>query len=569
MALTTVNFKITFNVVNHTFKITDTTDFAGQGIGSLAGYSAAITASDPMGNAYATTIADLNASLISGNITPVTDSNGDFVLGSYNIVYTVTNGSVTVSKTKAFDLDYTSPEVAISMTFDETLPLLTSQDDTSYVVNGITPTITRTHSILFPPSLSIADYTVSTALLETSSNLYTLAGSGYQYTGYISSVLSYQMDTDFFITDTIEGEELINVFADTSLCAVYCAIKSLWSRYQTAKCESKAKADVLLDKLYKVTMNASLMRQALLCGKNTDVTGYYTQIIEISESTGDCSCGDNEPILITGLGGGGSGTDTVSVVVNSDGALTITPVTVGATTTYTVNLSAANLAKLTALRNVTLVAGAGMSLDTSTDGSGNITYTINNVSQAVTNNYMAFDIEIDNTLADQIPTINVVNVTTSGTKFTGAPSAAIRVITDPTSFLGPYGSTLSPTDQQFIDGRVKLDITNIFNTTPSDYPKIFTGVKRAFSNRTGISSNPYNVLDDTPNINILSNRFSVESYYNESVDDDFISLGINYRNVNSVTMEATGHIFYKYSTQGNSPEAKPHIFLTISVYILL
>lgn len=572
MALASIDFKITFDVVNHRFKITDTSTYAGQGV-ALSSVAGSISATDPMGNAYAQTITP-NSSLDSGNISPVLDTNGDFVLGNYTVQYTVVQASTgtTIVLSKTFNFTYISPEVSISMTFDSTLPLLRSLDDTSYTVDGVTPSITRTHTLKYPNALvpAIADLVVATALLETSANLYTMPTSGLQHTALISSVLSYTVASDYIITDTVTGESIINVFADDNLCAVYCCIKGLWTKYDNALCNNKTKAQEYLDQLLKVTIAAGLMRQAALCGKAEDITTYYQKILTIAECDG-CECGSDEPILVTGIGySAGSGGNTY-VVVNTDTAISITSATVSTTTTFTVNLLPALLTKLNALRNVYLENGIGTSIDTSTDVNGDIHYKVNVLGASDPNNFMAFDIIIDNSSIGAIPTLSIDNVVTSGTQFTGAPTVTWKSLLDAAGdgILTDVGATSSEYIFQYTP--VKILIANIFNVAPTvEYPKIFSSIKRAYSNNRS-SSVAGNEFSNSFALNMVSNRLNVScDYFTASSNNAALSFRyINNPGLMGLTLD-TGNIFFRHVSSPPNPfNVGPQLYTEISVLILL
>lgn len=566
---TTINFKITFDNVDKTFYITDTSDYSGQGV-ALFGLTGTVNITDPMGNFYSTSIIP-STSLNSSDVTPLPDSDDNFIMGIYEVEYSVTDNTYTVDLTKEFDLDFTSPEVEVSMTFDSILPLLTSSDDTDYMVGGIQPTITRTHTLKYPPSTGEADYTVSTVLLETST-AYTLSGEGLQHTGYVSSDLVYEFDDDFFITDTIEGYGYINVFADESLCQVYCCIKSSWTRYQNARCKSKFRADEELAKLYEITMNANLMRNAMLCGKSADITSYYEEILRIGECSGDCECSDGEPILVTGLGSSTSSDDGQSYfVVSSNSAISVATSTVGTNTTYTVTFSNTLLTKLNALYNTTIVGGTGISVSYVSDVDLNRTYTINNTGTATEPEYMAFDLIIDNTNVGAIPTLTIDNVVTSGTQFTGSPAA--NWMTFALSLSGGTVDT-TPSTTQFQNEHVKILIDNIFDSAPSvEFPKFFINVKKVYSNSTGATTSNVGALaSDNVYKNFVSPVLSIGNTYLTSTSD-LLSIDFRYGSMigyaTPTGLPATGNIFYRTSTSQDPYGNTPALYVELSILIML
>ncbi len=419
MALTTITNEITFRFGESPkdISLTDTSDYAGQGV-ALADVDGIIKAVGPDGNTfynntdYGDPDVDADVSLTSSKLIALPlDSSGVPLQGNYEITYSVQDSSTAtiVVLTKNFTLNYTTPEADIDMSVDCVKPELTSTDNTNYVVGGVTPTsITRDHDIQYPPSVSTPDVdgvskTVSTSVFFTLSD-----GVGLQHSSSLTATTSYTYSNGFFITDTVTGNGYINVSCDAELCDVYCCLRAQYNRWQDAT--GTTEQQVEMKKFFEVMSIAELIEIALRCGKGGDVSKYVTELRDIANCQPGCGCGDGEPVLVTGLGGGSG-----SVVVASGGApVVVTSLTVGSVTTYTVSLDPSFVSKVSASYNTVVAAGAGMSVAVATVGDTK-TYTVTNTLSDV--NMLTFSVSIDLTGVTPIPVMTAGDATRYGTAF--------------------------------------------------------------------------------------------------------------------------------------------------------
>jgi len=326
MALTTVDFTQTFKVDEKDTFLTDTTDYAGQGL-ALADYEGTIDSTDPTGSIINTGVfgdIDPDVSLISADFALNTlAGSGLIVPGNYVVTYTVREIATPanqVAQEKTFDFSYLSPEVDLDMTVDCIIPQLTSTDNTPYTVDGVSPTtIVRDHRIQYPPSTNQADVAGVGPVIQTST-VFTIKGQALQHSADLVSTITYDIATDYVVTDIITGNGFIQVTCDAELCDVYCCLKSQWNRYQTQLGVNKSAAANELGVLTEMLDNASLLKIAIDCGKTTDISGFSAEINRLGNCTEGCDCDDGTPQLVTGLGVGSGGI----VVVDSGG----TPVVV-------------------------------------------------------------------------------------------------------------------------------------------------------------------------------------------------------------------------------------------------
>jgi len=403
-SLSTIGFKTTyqFETSPKKFKFEDTTDYAGQSV-SKSDCEGVLKITDPLGSViydntnYAAPDIDPNVSLENSTtiLLPLLGS-GEVIPGEYTIKYSVQNSSGTpatgtqIYLEKKFNLAYTSPTVSLTLTADCVQPLLTSTDGTTYTSGLTTPTITRTHTISYPASTGQATLTGTGAVLETSV-MYTTKGGTVQHTSALTSVLAYAWpevagtgslvvtgsdpvvvaSNDFHLSDSVTGSTFNAVSCDGQLCDIYCCVKAEYDRYISYLNTNTLLADEALANWVQMVSLCGEIRIALECGKSADVSTYSARILDLGNCEAGCDCSDGTPVLVTGLGSG-----TGTVIVDSAGTpITVTSVTAGATTTYTVAFDAATTTKIASLYNSVVAAGTNITVTPVTVGD-TTTYTV-------------------------------------------------------------------------------------------------------------------------------------------------------------------------------------------------
>ena len=387
MALTSVDFSTTFDytVSPKLFKFEDTTDYSGQGI-ALTSVVGCLSITAPSGvvvyNNTNFNSPDINPDVSLENSTTIQLpllGNGTVQQGTYSITYTVQvaattlTSAYTVSETKTINFTYSTPTGDLDIEVDLTAPLMTSTDNTNYTIsiNGspFNPTITRDHRLYYPATLGVSPITGTGSVVSTAT-FYAQANVTLVYTSSLTSELSYDLGNGFYILDEMDAYGQFDLNTDTTLCDLYCGIKTLYNNWQY--CKGTPRGNDYLNKLIQVTAIGDLLQSAIDCGKTADVATYAAMIREIGQFTEDCACSNGTPVLVTGTGGSGT------VIVEAGTGMSVATSVSGTTTTYTVSLSNANVTKLSGLRNTDVSAGTGISVSSVTDSDGNITYTITN-----------------------------------------------------------------------------------------------------------------------------------------------------------------------------------------------
>lgn len=341
--MATISFTTTFDLTGtpKIFTLEDTSDYVGQGI-ALANVNGSFKITAPSGSVVYNNTTYSNAGCDIKNSTSRINqlvinlplaADGFPETGTYTIVYTVadvTGATVYYTDTNTYTYEYTRPEIEITQDVDCVSPLFTSTDSTDYVVESITPTITRVHLIYYPVgSAGAGSPTTGSGLTVTSSTFY----NGTQTTE-ITSTLSYTFTDGLIVLDEITGS--LEVLVDCSdTCAIYCCVRSIEQQminYSTTNTALYASTRMLFSQIMGLVGMVVLARN---CGKSTDISGYLNSIKTLANCTDDCSCSGTTPTQVYGLGGLVNNV----VVVSGNASATVTPVTVGSTTTYTITVA--------------------------------------------------------------------------------------------------------------------------------------------------------------------------------------------------------------------------------------
>lgn len=384
------------------------------------------------------------------------DAAGNLILGVYTIKFTIqVSGGVQpgiYTITKTFDFCYVEPTVSITQAVSCGCSELTSTDTTDYTQKTPVPndtTVTRVHTIVPPAGSGLSNTVGSTAVLvATPISTKTWATT-------ISTTVLYEYDDDFFIQDLLTGSKEIVVDCEQSLCDAFCCVKKLEADYQTALTNSLSTADVLYQKLVQVTIYMVLFSNALNCGRGDDATEYFNEILEISGCEPGCSCDSPDPTVIVPTCNAAAGGTTV---VAAGTKITVTPVTVGQTTTYTVSINAATSTKIDLLRNSVVTGGTGITVTPSAPApDGTITYDV--VSDVVNAQIPAMTVRI----AVTTPNIRGAGSTpVYGAALNNASDVVTVLYSDNSKFSSP--PTVEYESPKTGDGSLSfMDITNLNN----------------------------------------------------------------------------------------------------------
>lgn len=365
MALTTVDFKVTFDLTQDpkVFTIEDTTDYAGQGV-LLADVTGILKITSPAGVViYNNTnhgAPDIDPDVSLFNSIPISlplTAGGEVQKGGYIIDYEVQDTSgvpFQVQAQKKPVYSYDPPTLNMSMVFDAATPLLSSDDVTSYVVDGVSPTtIVRDHTLDYPPSTGEPALNGDVKLISTST-VFAINSGTLQYSATLVSTITYDFALHS-VLDAPEVSEYIDIAFDSSLCDIYCGLREQWDRYINNKGTLEGQKE--LEKMVTMLGIAGLAKQAIDCSKTEDVSMYIAEIERIGNFTTECQCDDGVPVLITGLG-----LPNKTTVVAEGASIDVSANTVGDTTTYTVSVEQALLDQISLLEGSKPVDGVQVSV---------------------------------------------------------------------------------------------------------------------------------------------------------------------------------------------------------------
>lgn len=424
------------------FIFTDVTDYSAQSGVAIADITGVIEVTAPSGIVYTGGSPDItgSASRINSTIIPIPLlANGSPEVGNYSFKYTATNTatSVSVSYTVGYDFQYVSPTGILTPTVDCLSPELTSTDATNYLSGSTTPsdqftitgadasantfTIAGEKSGLFlvgdtfniiGSTVHNGNYTV-TSVSSTGTNTVigvssvtsaTVDGSistktntisypvvvpptvGYtpvvSTNTFYSQTQTFKIKTKSFydfgngvsVIDTVSASALLDVDCDVRLCEVFCCVNSTLKAYLAYRGVNDVLASQELNKYILATSHLSALRQAFECGYDKEVNSIVQEIITVTQCTPDCSCSDTTPQPITGLGAAN-----ITVVNSTGNGVTVTPSTVGNTTTYSLGISQALLNSITAATatsSVSAAANSGIVVTPSAPSSGNTNYAL-------------------------------------------------------------------------------------------------------------------------------------------------------------------------------------------------
>lgn len=345
MILDKIALEICFELNNDpkNFKLTDTTDYASEGI-ALTDVEGLFKITSPDGtiayenagfatNDFSSQDIDVDISTLFDTVSLPLDSENEVQLGNYLIEYKieVIGGVQPGVYTKSFTVEncHVDPIVDVNFITDCFNSKLTSTDNTDYSTELVpNPTsIVRTHTAYSPPTSGLSDTVTSNKILVASPI------STKTWTLEVSSIVRWDYPDGLCIINTLVGDIEAEITCDVSICDIFCCIDKLYKRYQAQLGLNSVLASQIKDQLDIVSIDLVLFENALKCGHNDKAQGYYDHILEVSGCEPGCSCTDVDtvqviPVCVV--------TGTAVVDACGNGAITVTPNTVGNTTTYTV-----------------------------------------------------------------------------------------------------------------------------------------------------------------------------------------------------------------------------------------
>ena len=272
-----------------------------------------------------------------------------------------------------------------SLSFDGTNTVVGVASVTDATVNGILST--KTNTIYYPPSLALPpvvgyDPVVSTNTFYSQTQSFKVVTKSF-----------YDFGNGVSVIDTVSQTAELDVDCDVRTCEVFCCIDSTLKAYLSYRGVNDGLAARELNKYIIATSHLTALRQAFECGYDDEINTLVQEILSITECTPDCSCSDDTPQPITGLGAAN-----ITVVNSSGNGIEVTSNVVGNTTTYTLSLSQSVLDSITAATATSSVISSDGSVTiTSNTVAGNTEYdlSVNLAPSVAPVEFMSLDVQMD------------------------------------------------------------------------------------------------------------------------------------------------------------------------------
>ena len=229
------------------------------------------------------------------------NSNLDVVQGEYTIDYKIeaddTGGNTYVLEDQnEYNYLFDDPHANLSVDVNCGVGTFTVKDNTLLDVDNTSPaTTSRELKVTFPSDITTSPITTSNTTLVLT--------SFYTNTQQVDLTLTLTYEfTNFDVQTKVTAHEDVEVNCDSSLCDLYCCLKSLYDKVEYARCKNRVSYERLAEKYERANQLAILIRNAESCAKNADINKYLGQLKDITDCNGDCGCSGTTSQNITSTG---------------------------------------------------------------------------------------------------------------------------------------------------------------------------------------------------------------------------------------------------------------------------
>lgn len=239
---------------------------------------------------------DINGGTTSTSKTLPTDSQDAIEEGTYlieGLFQATIDGQGTVEGTHSVSVNYCNlcpGSGTVESVIDLLCGLYTFYDRTDYSnTTADSFTISRTLTLMLPHGSGVADVT-GTGEFISSTPLY--VG---EYYGTLQTDVTYTIGIHQFVC-RVTASERTTVEDDLGLCKAYCMIKAvrdkIFKQIANVGVGSRGVQEDL-ETYYWATSELTLAKQAIACGKQTDLNDFLNKLKEITGLDEDCCCGDD------------------------------------------------------------------------------------------------------------------------------------------------------------------------------------------------------------------------------------------------------------------------------------
>lgn len=284
-----------------------------------------------------------------GSIPLLLDINGNIVAGTYtfNMFYYNTNTLATTLATQTYDYGFTFPTGEITPSVDMWGAYVKATDITNYTVLTVTPSLARTFTLNYPPTVvpTPAPVVVTSAVVST-----TQVYSPATYGAVLSTIATWNMGGGFYIIGTITAVESIDVNIDNNLCSLQCCLREGIERLNTLECGGYiAEANTARRQLTLAIGYYLGVQGAIYCGSQAKIDEYTAKFKKALNCNDECTCNDGDaPTLVTPVIGSG----TTYTFTSSDGTINLLVVPSGSNTDVDITLSPSLLAAIYATTDI-------------------------------------------------------------------------------------------------------------------------------------------------------------------------------------------------------------------------
>lgn len=377
MALTTTSISPTLNLVSTQIFVTDTTDYAAQGIPTDGSYTLSGTlrvdllSSTGLSTVYnniGLTPVDIDPNSSNTSQLPITlptTTDGQIVVGTYIFYYQMivddgTNPAYTVTESFTYDYNDTVPVACLTHIINCQSSQILSTDETNY--GTYYTDLDRTHT-LYPPANSGLSNIVGTGPQL-------VAGPSITDKTWIQEVVTIVTSTypDGLITVVrVVGSVEFAVVCDIGLSKVRCCLDNIRKRYFNLIRVNQVEAS----QLYTLTILPLQIAEqgyydAVMTGNNDSASYWYSKIVEISGCSEDCGCSGTQPTLIDPA----VGASQFTVVTNADSSIQVFTTVSGSTTTYSVQVNPSLQSLIASLYSRTITTTTPSYLQLTESGTG-------------------------------------------------------------------------------------------------------------------------------------------------------------------------------------------------------
>ena len=234
---------------------------------------------------------DLDQNTETVNIALQALLDGKPINGCYKVVARIVDTAEPVDDQKnfEFDLSYAAVTQDLSRVVTCATSSIVSTDATAYDVNGVSPTITRSHGLQKPSDMTstvVADPIDNPEVTQTPIDTGT-------WKQFVTADLQYDFTGNVRVIDQLYRDEQFDVDCQTDLCKIYNCMKAYKEAYDEDLGKDPIKDKQLIVNMQALGANWVLLRQAQECGNDDDVNTYYNNIEKIVSGS-ECGCKDEE-----------------------------------------------------------------------------------------------------------------------------------------------------------------------------------------------------------------------------------------------------------------------------------